>query len=77
MNEILLKHITKQKCFIFSGGLLKTDPQNLIYVDLNSILQSNCAILANFFNIIGDQNKTQQYNTLAQRFQVGIDTVSN
>lgn len=62
---------------MFSGTLLDTDPQNFIYVELNSILQSNCVILSKLFENNGNLLKAKKYRIIAERFQVGIDVVRN
>ncbi|VVC33385.1 Six-hairpin glycosidase-like,Glycoside hydrolase, family 37 [Cinara cedri] len=58
-----------------TGTLINTDPQNFFYVELNSILQSNCEILSKFFFMKGDQLKADKYNLYGTRFQRGIDNL--
>lgn len=64
------------KDFIFSGTILDTNPQNFLYVELNSILQSNCVILSKYFKILNKPHKYEYYKGLAINFQTGIDNVS-
>lgn len=54
-----------------------TDPQNFIYVELNAILQANAVVLGQMFKLIGNLVKSNYYNDIAQRFQIGINAVSN
>lgn len=54
-----------------------TDPQNFIYVELNAILQANAVVLAQFFKLLGNQAKFKYYDDIGQRFQIGINAVSD
>jgi len=57
--------------------LSNTDPQNFIYVELNAILQANAVVLAQFFKLLGNQDKFKYYDDIGHRFQVGINAVSD
>lgn len=54
-----------------------TDPQNFIYVELNAILQANAVVLGQMFKLLGNIVKSNYYNDIGQRFQIGINAVSN
>ncbi|XP_050422492.1 trehalase-like isoform X1 [Adelges cooleyi] len=58
-----------------TGTLMNTDPQNFIYVELNSILQGNARILSELFLLTKNYAKATKYAALAQRFQIGIDAL--
>lgn len=72
-NVILYCHVI----LLFSGDLSNTDPQNFIYVELNAILQANAVVLAQFFKLLGNQAKFKYYDDIGQRFQIGINAVSD
>jgi len=56
--------------------LLKTNPLNFVYVELNAVLQSNSNILSQMFLMKKDQANYIYYKEMAHRFQVGINAVS-
>lgn len=60
-----------------SGDLSNTDPQNYIYVELNAILQANAVVLAQMFKLLGNLAKYNLYNDIGERFQIGINAVSD
>ncbi|XP_026818193.1 trehalase-like isoform X1 [Rhopalosiphum maidis] len=59
----------------FRKTLLKTNPLNFAYVELNSIMQSNSNILSNMYLIANDQVNSDFYKQLAYRYQVGINAL--
>lgn len=61
---------------ILTETLLKTNPLNFAYVELNSIMQLNANILSNMYLIANDQKNSKFYKDLARRFQIGINAVS-
>jgi len=63
--------------FFFLGDLSNTDPQNFIYVELNSILQANAVVLAQMFKLLGNKAKFNHYNDIGHRFLIGINAVSD
>lgn len=56
--------------------LLKINPLNFVYVELNAVLQSNANILSQMFLMKKDQANYIYYKEMAHRFQVGINAVS-
>lgn len=56
--------------------LLKTNPLNFVYVELNSIMQSNANILSKLYSLINDKINSEFYKQIAHRFQIGINAVS-
>lgn len=61
---------------ILTGMLLKTNPLNFAYVELNAVMQSNANILSNMFLQRNDKSNHRFYKIIAQRFQIGINAVS-
>jgi len=61
---------------ILTETLLKTNPLNFAYVELNSIMQLNANILSNMYLIAKDQKNSKFYKDLARRYQIGINAVS-
>jgi len=74
---VLINKIYYHVILLFSGDLSNTDPQNFIYVELNAILQANAVVLAQFFKLLGNQAKFKYYDDIGQRFQIGINAVSD
>lgn len=60
-----------------TGGLIKTNPENFIYVELNSILQANACFLGKMYELLGDLDKSKYYYDIGHRFQMGINAVSD
>ncbi|XP_022168523.1 trehalase-like [Myzus persicae] len=55
--------------------LLKINPLNFAYVELNSIMQLNANILSNMFLMANDHTNSKFYKDLARRFQIGINAL--
>ncbi|CAI6345384.1 unnamed protein product [Macrosiphum euphorbiae] len=55
--------------------LLKTNPLNFAYVELNSIMQLNANILSNMYLIAKDHENSKFYKDLARRYQIGINAL--
>lgn len=56
--------------------LLKINPLNFVYVELNSIMQSNARILSRMYLLKNNKINSDFYKNIARRFQIGIDAVS-
>lgn len=56
--------------------LLKTNPLNFVFVELNSVMQSNARILSKMYLLKNNKINSDFYSKIARRFQVGIDAVS-
>jgi hypothetical protein len=56
--------------------MLKTNPLDFTYVELNSIMQSNANVLSKMYLFINDTIKSEFYKQIAHRFQIGINAVS-
>ncbi|XP_025201999.1 trehalase-like [Melanaphis sacchari] len=70
------KHFHNRKHYNdFRKTLLKTNPLNFAYVELNSIMQSNSNILSNLYLIVNDQANSNFYKQLAHRYQIGINAL--
>lgn len=59
----------------FRRVLLKINPLNFAYVELNSIMQSNSNILSNMYLIVNDEVNSKFYKQLAHRYQIGINAL--
>lgn len=52
------------------------DPQNMVYVDINSIMQSNAQILKQWNKKYGiNKSKVKYYETIANNLMEAIDKV--
>ncbi|XP_025409742.1 trehalase-like isoform X2 [Sipha flava] len=55
--------------------MLKTNPLDFTYVELNSIMQSNANVLSKMYLFINDTIKSEFYKQIAHRFQIGINAL--
>lgn len=59
-----------------AGILTHMDPQNMVYVDINSIMQSNAKILEQWHKKYGiNKSKVNYYKTIANNLMEAIDKV--
>ncbi|KAF0751365.1 trehalase-like, partial [Aphis craccivora] len=59
----------------FKKVLLKTNPFDFAYVELNSIMQLNSNILSNMYLMVNDETNSTFYKQLARRYQIGINAL--
>ena len=62
---------------LFVETLLRMEPQNMVYVDLNSIMHSNAKYLAEWNDRLGNKNSAFYYRTTADNLLEAIGAVCN
>ena len=55
------------------GTLLDTEPQYLLFVDLNSILHANAVVLSEWYRFFNNAAKSQYYRNIANELFIAID----
>lgn len=61
-------------CYV-TGDLLDIETESIIPVDLNSFLYRNAFLLAKFYNKLGDLEKSQYYNDVAEQWKAAVTAV--
>jgi len=58
-----------------SEELVDVQTRHIIPVDLNSYLCKNARILSNYYKMLGQEEKSQEYSTIFDNFVESIDQV--